>query len=102
MKGLRFFASLVALAFAPVAKADDLYNNLSAPSNGAQTASNSFLNPLTVTAQPLAASFSTGASAFDFTSLTAALNGASQIFDVFLLSDASNSPGAVLGDSAWA
>ena len=45
MKGLRLFAVLVSLAFARMAKADDLYNN-PAPSNRAQTASNSFFNPL--------------------------------------------------------
>lgn len=96
MKTVCLFAVLLVLAAAHIAKADDLFNNLSAPASGLQTASNSFLN-LSNIPQPLAASFSTGSSAFDFTSFTAALSGISQIFDVFLLSDASNSPGTVLG-----
>lgn len=96
MKTVSLFAVLFVLAFAHVAKADDLFNNLSATPSGIFSISNSFLTP-SFTLQPLAASFSTGASAFDFNSLTVALSGTPQIADVFLLSDASNSPGAVLG-----
>jgi hypothetical protein len=98
MKTVSLFAVLFVLASARVAEADELYNNLSAPSiNGANTISTSFLNGSNIP-QPLAASFSTGASAFNFNSLTVALSGqAPTIGDVFLLGDASNSPGAVLG-----
>lgn len=97
MKTWCLFAVLFVLAFAHVAKADDLFNNLSATPSGIQSVSNSFLTNAS-TLQPLAASFSTGASAFDFNSLTVALSGpAPTVAEVFFLSDASNSPGAVLG-----
>lgn len=89
MKGLCLFAALFVLAFAHVAKADDLYNNLSATSHGTV--------PFGSTIGPLADSFSTGASAFNFNSLTVALAGPIQtVVTAVLLSDASNSPGALL------
>lgn len=91
MKRLCLSVVLFVLVFAPAARADDLYNNLSATSTGTVGAS-------TGDSGPLADSFSTGANPFDFNSLTVALSGLNtgDIVTVSLLSDASNSPGPVL------
>ena len=71
-------------------KADVLYDNLAATSNGS--------DPIGSEWGPLADSFSTGASSFDFASLTVLLDGTSSTGTItaYLLADSSTSPGAVL------
>ncbi len=71
-------------------RADVLYDNLGAAPGGA--------DPIGSNGGPLADSFSTGASPFDFTSLTVLLDGTASTGTItaYLLSDSSTSPGAVL------
>jgi hypothetical protein len=88
----RAFLIVAILAFVCVSrgKADDLYNNLSSATSGQDSVGSDW--------GPLADSFSTGASPFDFTSLTVLLDGtaSSGTVTAYLLSDLSTSPGAVL------
>jgi PEP-CTERM motif len=83
-------AALVALAFVGASRADDLYNNLGAAGNGADSTGSVW--------GPLADSFSTGSSAFEFDSLTVLLEGtpSSGTTTAYLLSDSSTSPGTPL------
>ena len=90
-RALLLFA-LVGLVFVGTGRADDLFNNLGGiPSGGDSTGSDW---------GPLGDSFSTGSSAFDFTSLTVALSGTSSAgtTTAYLLSDSSTAPGSVLED----
>jgi hypothetical protein len=72
-------------------RADVLYNNLAATPDG-------LLDNIGSDWGPLADSFSTGASSFDFTSLTVLLAGTESTGTItaYLLSDSSTSPGTVL------
>jgi hypothetical protein len=83
-------ATLVALAFVGASRADDLYNNLGASGNGADSTGSDW--------GPLADSFSTGPSAFEFDSLTVLLEGtpSSGTTTAYLLSDSSTIPGTAL------
>lgn len=83
-------AVVLVFACAPFARADSLYNNLSAAPGGS--------DPIGASFGPLADSFSTGASRFSFDSLTVLLSGSSPTGTItaYLLSDSSTSPGAVL------
>jgi hypothetical protein len=71
-------------------RADVLYDNLAGTPGGQ--------DPIGSGWGPLADSFSTGASAFDFTSLTVSLDGyaSTGTITVYLLADSSTSPGPVL------
>jgi hypothetical protein len=81
---------LIGLASLGSARADTLYNNLGATGTGA--------DPVGSDWGPLADSFSTGSSPFDFTSLTVILSGtpSSGTTTAYLLSDSSTNPGSIL------
>ena len=82
--------ALLGLVCAGAARADDIYNNLGNTGNGADPIGSDF--------GPLANSFSTGSSSFDFQSLTVILSGTTSTgtTTAYLLSDSSTSPGSIL------
>lgn len=83
-------AAVVTLVTIGSARADDLFNNLSAAPTGA--------DPVGSDWGPLADSFSTGSSVFQFTSLKVILNGAPATGSVtaYLLDDSATTPGSIL------
>lgn len=89
---IRAFLVVAILAFICVSqgRADVLYDNLGATPSGTDPVAGDF--------GPLADSFSTGASPFDFTSLTVLLDGTASTGTVtaYLLADSSTNPGPVL------
>ena len=103
-----FLTVLFVLAFAPLGQAQVLYNNLAAaPSDSCCSGSSTGTgDPVGSNWGPLADSFSTGASSFDFTGVTVLLNGTSSngTITAYLLSNSivsidgalEQSPGAVL------
>jgi hypothetical protein len=82
--------AFVGLVFVGTGRADSLFNNLSAVPSGADSTGSDW--------GPLADSFSTGSSAFDFNSLTVALSGtpSTGTTTAYLLTDSSTTPGSVL------
>jgi hypothetical protein len=82
--------ALVGLASVGAGRADTLFDNLGGAPNGADPTGNLW--------GPLADSFSTGSSAFDFNSLTVILTGtpSAGTTTAYLLSDSSATPGSVL------
>jgi hypothetical protein len=90
LRKLAFLVVLVGLASAFTARADELFDNLG---NAGLSA-----DPTGDVWGPLADSFSTGSTPFDFTSLTVLLSGTAGAGSTtaYLLSDSSTTPGTIL------